>query len=68
MNKETSEHIYMKKDIDKAFNMGLETAMSVFEETIGMSQEKQRIVLNKIKEMLIKDKVEVAMSSSYMKF
>ena len=68
MNKESSEHIYIKKDIDKAFNMGLETAVSVFEKTIGMPQEKQRIVLNKIKEMLIKDKVEVSMRNSYMKF
>jgi len=68
MNKESSEHIYIKKDIDKAFNMGLETAVSVFEQTIGMPQEKQRIVLNKIKEMLIKDKVEVSMRNSYMKF
>lgn len=67
MSKVTSKHIYMKKDIDKAYYMGLETAMSIFEQTIGMSHEKQRIVLNKIKDRLIKEKVEVVMNNSYMK-
>ena len=41
MSKEPPEHIYLKNDIDKAFNMGLETSIALFEETIGLSQEKQ---------------------------
>lgn len=67
MSKEIPEHIYLKKDIDKAFNMGLQTAMCIFEETLGMSYDKQRFVLNRIKDMLIKENAEVAMINSYMK-
>ena len=62
MNKEIPEHIYLKDDIDKAFNMGVEAVVSAFEKTIGLSQDKQRLVLNRIKDMLLEAKAETAMS------
>ena len=58
MNKEIPEHIYFRKDIDKAFNMGVEIIVSVFEQTIGMPPDSQKYVLQKIKDMLLKDKIE----------
>ena len=64
MGKEIPEHIYLKNDIDRAFNMGLETGVALFEKTIGMSQESQRTILNRIKDMLIADKTESAMARS----
>ena len=67
MSKNIPDHIYMKEDIDKAYDMGVDMAVSLFEKTIGMSQEKQRIILNRIKDMLLEKKAEVAMSNSYMK-
>ena len=66
MGKEITEHIYHKKDIDKAFNMGVETSLSLFEETIGMSEEKQRYILSHIRNMLIEDKAAAAMGKSYV--
>ena len=62
MNKEIPEHIYLKDDIDKAFNMGVEAVVSAFEKTIGLSQDKQRIVLNRIKDMLLETKAETVMN------
>ena len=56
MNKEIPEHIYYKNDIDKAFIMGIDAALSLFEETIGMSHNNQRSIINKIKNMLKNDK------------
>jgi len=67
MRREITEHIYEIKDIYKAFNMGVETAMSVFEETIGMSPDNQRYILSRIKDRLIEDRAALAMSNSYLK-
>lgn len=64
MGREIAEHIYLKKDIDRAFNMGVETSLALFEETIGMPEDKQRYVLSHIRNMLIEDKAAVAMSNS----
>ena len=61
MNKEIPEHIYFKHDIDKAFDMGMDTALALFEQTIGMSCDKQRLILKKIKNMLIEDKAGILM-------
>ena len=63
MNKEIPEHIYYKNDIDKAFNMGMDTALSIFEQTIGMSHENQRILLQRIKNMLMEDRAGIVMNS-----
>ena len=62
MNKEIPEHIYFKNDIDKAFDMGIDTALAIFEQTIGMSYDNQRLVLQKIKSMLVEDKAGILMS------
>lgn len=62
MSREIPEHIYCKNDIDKAFDMGVEIAVSLFEKTVGMSQEKQMILIQKIKDMLMENKVVIAMS------
>ena len=64
MGKEIADHIYLKKDIDRAFNMGVETSLALFEETIGMPEERQRSILSHIRNMLIEDKAAVAMSNS----
>ncbi len=62
MNKDIPEHIYLKDDIDKAFNMGVEAVVSAFEKTIGLSQDKQRLVLIRIKDMLLETKAETVMN------
>ena len=62
MNKEIPEHIYFKNDIDKAFDMGMDTALAIFEQTIGMSHDNQRLILQKIKNMLMEDKVGIVMN------
>ena len=49
---------------NKAFIMGVDTALSVFEKTIGMSYDKQRLVLNSLKNMLIRDKADLFMDRS----
>ena len=56
MSKYEPEHIYLKNDIDRAFNMGLETAVSAFERTIGLTPDNQRYILSRIKNMFIEDK------------
>ncbi len=62
MSKEIHEHIYLKHDIDKAFNMGVEAAVAAFERTIGLSRDNQRLVLNRIKDMLLEAKAETVMN------
>lgn len=59
MIKKMTEHIYGKKDIDKAFDMGIDTAVSAFERTIGMSPDSQRLILHQIKDILLKNKAKL---------
>lgn len=56
INGQIPNNNFMKKDIDKAYNEGAMTALSIFEMTLGMSEDNQRYILSSIKEMLIKDK------------
>ena len=62
MNREIQEHIYFKNDIDKAFNMGIDTALSIFEKTIGMTHDNQRLLLQKVKNKIMEDNAEVVSS------
>jgi len=50
MKKNLSEYLYNQEDIEKAFDMGLETAIAVFENTTGLSPPKQNLILNKLRE------------------
>ena len=49
-----TEPRYYQKDIDNAFDMGLETAISVLENTIGLSSAAQQLILNKLRKDRIK--------------
>ena len=62
MENKYREHAYSKKDIDKAYIIGLESAVFVLEKSIGLSPEGQREMLESLKEMVQKEKVSVAMS------
>ena len=46
----------MEEDINDAYNRGAMTALSIFEMTLGMSEDNQRYILSSIKDMLIEDK------------
>lgn len=58
---EYSEHIYTEHDVEKAYTMGLETAAAVFEKSLGLSIKGQRLVLNRLKEHIVEDKVKSVM-------
>ena len=58
MTDEISEYIYLKEDIDKAFDMGVDAAVAVFEKTIGMDHDKQRYIIRHIKSMRMESKAE----------
>ena len=64
MGKEMPEHIYLKHDIDRAFNWGLETGLAVFEKALGLSFDNQKLILDKVKTMLVKDKTLIAIGKS----
>lgn len=61
MGKEISERIYFKKDIEKAFNMGIHTGLAVFEISMGLSYDNQKLVLDRMKKMLVEEEVETVM-------
>ena len=64
MGKEISEHVYLNHDIDIAFNRGLETGLAAFDKSLGLLFDNQKLVLDKVKHMLIKDKTLIAMGKS----
>jgi len=55
MNELIPNKNFIKKDIDKAYNKGAMTALTIFEMTLGMSEDNQRYILSSIKDMLIED-------------
>lgn len=45
------EHLYKKEDIEKAYDMGWESAIMILEKSIGMSIDGQKELLNMLKKM-----------------
>ena len=52
MEQEYIQKIYTVEDIDKAFSMDLETAVFVLENSIGMSNENQRVLIESMKKII----------------
>ena len=46
-----NEHIYKKEDIEKAYDMGWESAIMILEKSIGMSVDGQKELLGMLKKM-----------------
>jgi len=57
MGDEYSEYIYSAKDIEKAFDMGLESAVVILEKSIGLSIEGQRHLLERMKNKIMEGKI-----------
>ena len=55
MNKQIFNKNNMDEEINMAYNEGAMTALSIFEMTLGMSEDNQRYILSSIKDMLIED-------------
>lgn len=51
------EHIYLKKDIDKAFLMGLELAIYILEHSMCLSRAGQQYMLDSLKETIVQGKI-----------
>ena len=59
MRQDFIQKIYTVEDLDKAYSMGLETAVFVLENSIGMPTESQRALIESIKKMIGQDKISV---------
>ena len=57
MEDKYSEHVYSAKDIEKAFDMGLDTAFAIMEKSIGLSVEGQKKLLESMKKRLIESRI-----------
>ena len=55
------EPSYLKISLDKAYIMGLESAVALLEKSIKLSPEGQREMLERLKEMIQQEKAEKAM-------
>ena len=62
MGDEYSEYIYSSKDIEKAFDMGMDTALVIMEKSIGLTVEGQRNLLEKMKKKINESKISVVKS------
>ena len=61
---EYPERTYTEKDINKAFSMGLETAVVILENAILLPPAEQRYLLDQMKKKIIEDKIAAAMEDS----
>lgn len=52
-----SEHIYKKEDIEKAYDMGWESAIMILEKSIGMSVDGQKELVIMLKKMRSENRV-----------
>ena len=58
MNKEIPEDIYTKGDIERAFDIGVATAVAEFEKAIGLPCDMQRCLLQSMINMLPEENVD----------
>ncbi|MFC1534399.1 hypothetical protein ACFL7M_13645 [Thermodesulfobacteriota bacterium] len=63
MEDKYSDYVYSKEDIDKAYTMGLESAVVVLEKSIGLSPEGQRYILDRLKNIIEGDKILCVLSN-----
>lgn len=56
MKSEYSDCVYSEQDINKAFDMGLEWAIHIFEKTIGFTLEGRIQLIEELKKELSEDK------------
>ncbi len=52
-----NDHIYKKEDIEKAYDMGWESAIMILEKSIGMSVDGQKELLNMLKKMRFENRL-----------
>jgi len=57
MGEAFGEHIYKKEDIEKAYDMGWESAIMILEKSIGMSVDGQKELLGMLKKMRSKNRI-----------
>ena len=57
MENEHPDYVYSQQDIYKAFDMGLEWAIHLFEKSIGFTPEGQMQLIEGLKKELSEDKV-----------
>ena len=55
---EYPEHLYTVEDLNKAFGMGLETAVYVLDKSLDLSTDGQRYLINCMKKKNLEDKVK----------
>ena len=53
------QKLYTVEEIGKAFSMGMETAVFVMENSIGMSTENQRALVESMKKIINQNKILV---------
>ena len=58
MGKKLPEILYTKDDINKAFSMGLETAIVILEKSVGLSIPGRRLLIESLKKRVEQDKVK----------
>lgn len=51
MVEQRHSHVYRRKDLEKAYDMGLENAIIILEKSIGLSVDGQKEMLNSLKKM-----------------
>jgi hypothetical protein len=62
MGERYPEHLYSKRDLEKAYTSGLDSAVVILEKSIGLSQLEQMIMLRSLKEMIIDRKLKATIS------
>ena len=62
---EYPERTYTEKDINKAFSMGLETAVVILENAILLPPAEQRYLLNRMKKKIVDDKIAATLGSTF---
>ena len=68
MNKKIQEQVYYKKDIEKAFKMGFDSAVDIFEKSAELSHYKHRYLINKMREYFIERKIKSSQNSFHNEF
>ena len=66
MKTQLPEKVYTKIDIEKSYVLGLENAVVILENSIGLNYLSQRKMLEVMKEVIMRKKINAVMDNSHI--
>ena len=66
MENEYSDYVYSVRDLDQAFNIGLQSSVYILEKSVGLTPEGLQLMIEGLKKMIDQSEVIAIMSDTVL--